>query len=100
MCINIRKCGLNGEHACPVVFWSQKEVAKEATEEKDVKRILRYYSVFNIDQCISIPEERIPELYFNDNVAISTCEAVVENMPKTKIQHKGQRRFTTLPWTL
>lgn len=87
-----------GEHACPVVFWSQKEVAKEATDEKDVKRILRYYSVFNIDQCISIPEERIPELYFNDNVAISTCEAVVENMPqKPKIQHKGQEAFYNPP---
>jgi antirestriction protein ArdC len=80
-----------GEHACPVVFWSQKETTKEGTEEKETKRILRYYSVFNIDQCISIPEERIPELFLNENVAIESCEAVVENMPqKPKIQHKGQ----------
>lgn len=83
-----------GEHSCPVVFWSQKEVAKEGTEEKETKRILRYYSVFNIDQCLHIPEEKIPELHLNDNVLLSTCEAIVENMPqKPKIQHKGQAAY-------
>lgn len=83
-----------GEHACPVVFWSQKETTKEGTEEKETKRILRYYSVFNIDQCMSIPEERISELYLNENVVIETCEAVVENMPqKPKIQHKEQEAY-------
>lgn len=87
-----------GERACPVVFWSQKEVAKEATKEKETRRILRYYSVFNVDQCLQIPEARIPELHLNDNVTLSTCEAIIENMPnRPKIQHKGQAAYYSPP---
>lgn len=87
---NVRK----GEHACPVVFWSQKEVVPENGGEKEIKRILRYYSVFNIDQCVNIPDEKLPGLHFNENVQLQTCEEVLGNMPqKPKIQHKGQEAY-------
>lgn len=83
-----------GEHACPVVFWSQKEGEIDETGEKEVKRILRYYSVFNIDQCVNIPDDKIPDLRWNDEQPIETCEQVVNNMPlKPKILHKAQEAF-------
>ncbi len=83
-----------GEHACPVVFWSQKEEPGKEGGEKEVKRILRYYSVFNIEQCIGIPEERIPEYRLNNNDPISVCEEMLVAMPlKPKIQHKKNEAY-------
>lgn len=83
-----------GEHACPVVFWSKKEGEPDEKGEKEIKRILRYYSVFNFDQCINIPVDKIPDLRWNDEQPIETCEQVVNNMPqKPKIQHKGQGAY-------
>ncbi len=83
-----------GEHACPVVFWSQKEGEADEKGEKEIKRILRYYSVFNLDQCINIPENKIPDIRWNDEQPIETCEQVVNNMPqKPKIQTKVQGAF-------
>lgn len=83
-----------GEHACPVVFWSVKEKENKESGQKEKKRILRYYSVFNIEQCIDIPENRIPDLNLNNNDAIQACEAVIDNMPlKPIIKHKGQKAY-------
>ena len=83
-----------GEHACPVVFWSQKEGEADEKGEKEVKRILRYYSVFNIDQCVYIPDDKIPSLKWNDDEPIETCEDIVKNMPLSpKIQHKDQSAY-------
>lgn len=83
-----------GEHACPVVFWSQKEEPGKEGGEKEVKRILRYYAVFNIEQCVGIPEDNIPEYRLNDNDPITACEEMLVAMPlKPKIQHKLQRAF-------
>jgi antirestriction protein ArdC len=83
-----------GEHACPVVFWSKKEGEPDEKGEKEIKRILRYYSVFNFDQCINIPANKISDLRWNDEQPIETCEQVLNNMPqKPKIQHKGQGAY-------
>jgi len=83
-----------GEHGCPIVFWSQKAAKPEEEEKQDPKRILRYYSVFNVEQCIGIPEERIPVYDKSLNEQIKSCEDVVANMPlKPKIQHKGDEAF-------
>lgn len=80
-----------GEHACPVVFWSQKEGEPDEKGEKEIKRILRYYSVFNIDQCINLPEDKLADLIWNDEEPVETCEDIVKNMPLCpKIQHKAQ----------
>jgi antirestriction protein ArdC len=83
-----------GVHACPVVFWSQKDVAKANSEEKEVKRVLRYYNVFNIEQCLHIPENRMEELHFNDAEPILACDKLVVNMPLCpKIYHKGGEAY-------
>lgn len=83
-----------GEHACPVIFWSQKEKPKEGEAGTEVKKVLRYYSVFNIEQCLSIPENRMEELHFNDTERIVSCESIVEKMPLCpKIVHKGSKAY-------
>lgn len=83
-----------GERSCPVIFWSKKEMDDPQTGEKKEKRILRYYSVFNVDQCSGIPEERIPELQGEQNDPIKACEKVIEDMPHApKIVHKAQEAF-------
>ncbi len=83
-----------GEHAYPVVYWSEKTGKENEQGEKGTKRILRYYSVFNIEQCINIPENRIPDLQFNNNDPIRACEEVIENMQlKPIIKHKGQKAY-------
>lgn len=83
-----------GEHSCPVVFWSQKDQKEGEENENQPRRILRYYSVFNIEQCIDIPENKIPEYSLQKNNPIQLCESVVENMPnKPKIKTKGSEAF-------
>ncbi len=79
-----------GEHACPVVFWSQKDGEPDEKGEKEVKRILRYYSVFNIEQCLELPEDRIPVFESVHIDPIKECELVIEGMPlPPKIHNKG-----------
>lgn len=83
-----------GEHACPVVFWSQKDGESDEKGEKEVKRILRYYSVFNMEQCLDLPEDRIPVFESIHNDPIKECELVIEGMPMPpKIQNKGSEAF-------
>jgi len=82
------------EHSCPVVFWSQKETPEGEENVKEAKRILRYYSVFNVEQCIGISEDKIPEFRLNNNDPIKDCEEMIDAMPnKPKIQHKGQEAY-------
>lgn len=83
-----------GEHACPVVFWSQKDGEPDEKGEKEVKRILRYYSVFNIEQCLDLPEDRIPVFESIHNDPIKECEMVIKGMPMPpKIQIKESEAF-------
>ena len=70
-----------GEHACPVVFWSQKDVEPDEKSGKEAKRILRYYSVFNVEQCLELPDDRIPVFESTHNEPIRVCEMIIENMP-------------------
>ena len=57
---NVRK----GEHGNLVVFWKPCEAKPKDEAESDEKGktyfLLRYYYVFNLDQCEGIPEHKIP----------------------------------------
>lgn len=75
-----------GEHGSVVVFWKMqiKEVEKENEEGeveivKEAYPILRYYMVFNLDQC-EIPEDKIPKVN-KDLKKIKPCEDILKNMP-------------------
>jgi len=81
-----------GEKSCPVVFWSQKEPEEEGQKKRS---FLRYYNVFNIEQCEDIPQSMMPKpLEERFNVPIEACEEVLRNMPNIpKVKHKGQEAY-------
>jgi antirestriction protein ArdC len=68
-----------------VVFWKylgkNNETATEETAEKKSRRVLRYYHVFNVEQCTGIPDRFIPPVPQNANDPITLCEQTVLGMP-------------------
>ena len=95
-----------GEKGTPVVFWKWLDKAKpvepdsEGQGEPEKRRapLLRYYTVFNVEQT-SIPEEKIPGIGTpaptgNGFSPIQRCEEIVQKMPnKPEIQKGGSRAF-------
>jgi antirestriction protein ArdC len=85
-----------GEHGHIVVFWKaipKKDEIDESGKPKSVT-MLRYYKVFNIDQCRELPENlEIPELR-KDFDPVLECEAIINQMPqKPPIKHMVQKAF-------
>jgi len=83
---NVRK----GEKSTLVVFYKQIDVDKEkddgSTEQKQIP-VLRYYNVFNLDQCEGIPD---PDLARSaqDQGTLHDAQEVIDNMPnKPEIEH-------------
>ena len=86
-----------GEKGFPVVFWKFLDAKDDKGQpELDNKGqpkkvpLLRYYTVFNVEQCEGLPEEKIPvhNAKVSEHEAIETAESIVENMPKRpEIQH-------------
>jgi len=86
-----------GEKGTPVVFWKtykMNEIDPDTRKVKEVSRfVLRYYRVFNIEQC-TLPPEEVPQ---EDPTAqtfdpIPKAESVVETMPNAPaITHQSQR---------
>ena len=76
----LKGCVKQGEKATPIIYWNwHKAVIHELEEEiEKLTPFLRYYNVFNIEQCeglnIEIPEEN--KSNFNP---ISECEKVVRS---------------------
>jgi antirestriction protein ArdC len=83
-----------GEKSIPVIFW-KRLVKEEFAEEIKTTYLLRYYSVFNVDQCIGIPEEKIPVTSNNPDLnRMEKLEAIIEEMPKRpRIQHKENQAY-------
>jgi antirestriction protein ArdC len=86
-----------GEKSSTVVFWQigEEKIIKNA-EGKDRKSkpvLLRYYSVFNVEQCEGIADElglgntspRIPN--------IAACEAIVKQMPNAPAMQQSDRAW-------
>ena len=85
-----------GEKGHVIVFWKTKE--QETTEEQKGDKkpipILRYYKVFNIDQCVDIPAELLPVEAVEEKDSITACEAIVLGMPQCPvIKHQGKQAF-------
>jgi antirestriction protein ArdC len=86
-----------GEKGCPVVFWKWLERGEDPAEGDEQEKmgrapVLRYYNVFNVEQCeglevpalpVQPPFEPIPE-----------CERVVREMRGgPRIDHHGDQAF-------
>lgn len=78
-----------GEKGCPVVFW--KWIDREETEDGQVTKVrvplLRYYTVFNVEQCdgITAPAVDVPE---REHEPLQAAERIVDGMPqRPTIEH-------------
>ena len=74
---NVKK----GEHGTQVVFWKIGEFRKENAETGEIENrksiLLRYYTVFNLEQCEGIKSPE-PAPVINP---IEQCESIVRSMP-------------------
>jgi antirestriction protein ArdC len=85
-----------GEKSTPVIFWKIDTVEKTDSESGERTRgkrfILRYYNVFNVEQCdgIAVDSETVSHPF----EPIERCESVVGSMPKRPmIEHAENRAF-------
>jgi len=88
---NVKK----GEKSTMIVFWKQVQVDdKDSKTGKKTIPMLRYYRVFNSDQC-NLPENKTPVLEANQNFQpIEQCERIVSGMPKRPtIQHQESKAY-------
>ncbi|MHC4648223.1 MAG: ArdC-like ssDNA-binding domain-containing protein, partial [Planctomycetota bacterium] len=92
-----------GEQGFPVIFWKRLEIEEEFNGEKIKKTIpfLRYYTVFNTEQCEGL-EDKLPKSEEREateeekeqvkSEALNEADNIVENMPKRPdIFHGGNR---------
>ena len=49
-----------GEHGCPVIFWKMFEQADKETGEIKQIPMIRYYTVFNLDQVENLDPAKVP----------------------------------------
>ena len=85
---NVRK----GAKGCPVVFWRPPTKPGEGEGQEEKRRfLLRYYTVFNVEQCEGI---KGPALETKKFEPIAECVRMVEEMPSApSIAHGGDRAF-------
>jgi antirestriction protein ArdC len=84
-----------GEKGTPVVFWNWVDSKTEKDANGKPKRVpfLKYYTVFNVEQCegITWTAEKIEGTEFNP---VTEAEKIVSNMPRApKLGHGGDRAY-------
>jgi antirestriction protein ArdC len=82
-----------GEASSLAVFWKRLEVDDKATGDKKWVPLLRYYRVFNVEQCdgLQYPKPEPRGVEFNP---IAAAESIVEAMPKRpEIRHGEARAY-------
>ena len=83
-----------GEKATPVVFWKFIE-RDELDGTSKPYALLRYYNVFNTEQCDGLPEKKLPEIAEERSIErVDVAEEIIREMThKPEILHKGSRAF-------
>lgn len=85
------------QHGHVVVFWKNVQKVQQDPESEAKSKtgpMLRYYKVFNIEQCRDIPKDFIPELIKEEVDPIMECEAIIQNMPDSPvIKYKENKAF-------
>lgn len=86
-----------GQHGHIVVFWKQVKKVPEELDDKGKPKttpMLRYYKVFNVEQCRDVPKDLIPELVKDELDPILECEAVLNTMPDCPLLiFKGKKAY-------
>lgn len=83
-----------GEKSAPVVFWNWVEAKDEDSGETKLIPFLRYYTVYNIEQCENIPEGYIPAPPQIDLNPTNNCERIIADMPsKPAVKQKDKKAY-------
>ncbi len=89
-----------GEKATPVIFWKRWQTERTDPDTGESAKvsmpILRYYNVFNAEQCDGIDA---PELTTAEFHPIERCESVVSEMPSPPTITHGEPRAWYRPLT-
>ena len=93
---NVRK----GEKATMIVFWKVSNYRDPDAQDGEISSadktsfLLRYYNVFNVEQCENLPAEKIPTIETRENEPIAECERIVAEMPqRPAVGHSGSQAF-------
>ena len=94
-----------GEESTIVVFWKVED-AKQSTEDLDTEEtdekarrrfLLRYYRVFNLEQC-ELPQavlDKLPKIETHEHDPIEAAERIIAAMPNPpRFSTQAQRRST------
>lgn len=95
-----------GEHSQIVVFWKVDQIANmesesdtennEADEKNRRRFVLRYYRLFNLEQC-GLPQtviDKLPKIETHQHDPIEAAERIVAGMPNPpEIQYAGSKAF-------
>jgi antirestriction protein ArdC len=95
---------LKGEESTIVIFWkvedlkqSGEDLDTEESNEKNRRRfLLRYYRVFNLEQC-ELPQsvlDKLPKVETHEHDPIEAAERIIADMPNPpEIQYAGSKAF-------
>lgn len=117
---NVKK----GEKGLPIVFWNFKKENEDDPDNEKTYAFIKYYTVFNVEQCENIPEKLIaipkddlktidfnpieeaekivslyktrPEIRHNEQRAYYSVTGDYVNMPKATTFTKAQEYYSTL----
>jgi antirestriction protein ArdC len=82
-----------GKHGSKVVFWKIDEYRKENKETGETENrksiLLRYYTVFNLEQCEGIKSPEPARVIR----PIEQCESIVNSMPNRPVFEQDSRAF-------
>jgi antirestriction protein ArdC len=84
-----------GEKGIPVVFWKILKKEEENSQKEVNIPFLRYYTVFNVEQCENLKKEP-PKIEKQPFEPIELCEKVISDWKeKPEIRHKELSAFYT-----
>ncbi len=81
-----------GEKGTPVIFWKRYETEDRVTGEDIVLPVLRYYTVFNLEQIEDLDAPDAPEPVHANFEPIAEAERIVQGMPKPPLIVHGEPR--------
>jgi len=89
---------IKGSKSCPVIFWKMLDKNNKDPDEETTSNgkafILKYYSVFNIEQTEGITSLPEPEETHNHFDPITKAEEIIANMPLLpEIKYGGNRAY-------
>lgn len=78
--INLKGNVKKGEKGTQITYWDRKVYKDKKTDEEKVSFLLKYYTVFNIEQCEGIDFD-IPQIELSSNERIQKAESILSAMP-------------------